>query len=339
MGHVVRCLALADVLGEMYGWKVSFVMRTGPLGIKEVRERGYVVHSPDQESDKGDCCWLSSLVSGISGDVLVCDVRDDLQKEELQDIRKKGSLVVLLDDLTERRLAGDMVFYPPIPQLDGLDWKEYTGRVFCGWEWIVLRRDLRNAMRTTVSHRPLLVVTMGACDPSGFTIKAVQALDYVQQEVDVIVVLGPGFCHGRELSEQTAKVRRTINVRTQVTNLPDLLVHADLVVGAFGTTAYELAVLGVPGIFLCASADHAESARAYMKAGFGISLGLGSNVNEGALAKTIDQEITRLAHRNLGNKGVQGEQVIDGFGAERVAEQIVRAIQERRKSHEAMAVS
>ncbi|MEC4673637.1 MAG: glycosyltransferase [Nitrospirota bacterium] len=278
-------------------------------------------------------------MSRISGDVLICDVRDDLGRDNLNDLRQTGLLIALLDDVTGRRLAADLVFYPPIPQLEGLSWTGFSGRLYVGWEWVVLRRDVRNAQRTTVSPRPRIVVTMGGSDPFEFTIKAVCALELIDHDADAIVVLGPGFCHSRKFSEQTARLRRTIDVRSTVTNLPDLLAHADLVLGSFGTTAYEVAVMGVPGIFLCASEDHKESAKAFMNAGFGISLGLGSEVDEKTLAQTIDDELAKQVNDPLRNTGPNSGQIIDGFGAERVAEQIVMAMRERDRSYEAMAVS
>ena len=38
MGHVVRCLALADYLKENYGCNIHFAMRHSKLGINKVQE-------------------------------------------------------------------------------------------------------------------------------------------------------------------------------------------------------------------------------------------------------------------------------------------------------------
>ena len=40
---------------------------------------------------------------------------------------------------------------------------------------------------------------------------------------------------------------------------------ADLAVASFGVTAYELAAVGVPAVYLCLTDDHAESAEAFSR--------------------------------------------------------------------------
>jgi spore coat polysaccharide biosynthesis predicted glycosyltransferase SpsG len=40
LGHVVRCLALADELHEVHGSQVFFAMRHGPLGFEMVSKKG-----------------------------------------------------------------------------------------------------------------------------------------------------------------------------------------------------------------------------------------------------------------------------------------------------------
>jgi spore coat polysaccharide biosynthesis predicted glycosyltransferase SpsG len=43
MDYITGCLALADNLHEVHSCRISFAMRTGPLEIKMVEEKGYQV--------------------------------------------------------------------------------------------------------------------------------------------------------------------------------------------------------------------------------------------------------------------------------------------------------
>lgn len=48
LGHIVRCLALADELHEVHNCRITFAMRTGPLGIQMVEEKGYQVLTSEE---------------------------------------------------------------------------------------------------------------------------------------------------------------------------------------------------------------------------------------------------------------------------------------------------
>jgi spore coat polysaccharide biosynthesis protein SpsF len=51
-----------------------------------------------------------------------------------------------------------------------------------------------------------------------------------------------------------------------------VMVQADLAIASFGMTAYELACMGVPALYFCLTADHAESCQALVEAGMAVIL-------------------------------------------------------------------
>ena len=67
-----------------------------------------------------------------------------------------------------------------------------------------------------------------------------------------------------------------------------VMAEADLAVASFCVTAYELATVGVPGIYLCLSSDHAEAALAFVEVGIGISLGVHTQVTVAQLAERVE---------------------------------------------------
>ena len=129
MGHVSRCLALADEWGDVHNGAVTFAMRD-PSGTAAtvVASHGYDVEplAADESSDYGE--WLLELATARAAAAVIVDVRDRLSRASLDRIRKSGVLVVSIDDGTERRLASDLAFYPPVPQVAEMDWTGFTGR-------------------------------------------------------------------------------------------------------------------------------------------------------------------------------------------------------------------
>lgn len=323
LGHVVRCLALADELEQAHGCQVAFAMRQGPLGYKLVRARGYLAFTPPEDEGWFDYPeWLEGVVNQVQARALVLDVRDDLPARAVGRLREGGLLIATLDDPSDRRLEADLAFYPPVPQAKRLHWTGFTGQLHLGWEWVVLRRGFAHAPIRVHHERPMVLMTMGGSDPAGLTLRAVAALDRLPGDFDALVVLGPGHSDHGELADLLAATRRHFCLRHDVSDMPGLMAQADLAVASFGVTAYELAAMGVPAIYLCLTQDHAESASAFVEAGMADSLGVCTQVTAEVLAERVGALLADAPRR--ARMGQRARGLVDGCGAERVARMVAR---------------
>lgn len=339
-GHVVRCLALADELRIVHECRVTFLMHSGLEGIDMVRARGYSVLTPSQETRAQGSLWPLSLIGEASADAVVFDIRDDFPRQAMDSLREGGAVVVVIDDISDRCLSADLAFFPPVPQVDRIDWSDCSGRHFVGWEWLLLRREIRECHKRVqpLGERLQVLVTMGGSDPHGFTLKAIRACQRVKSEIEVIVVLGPGFSAHQEIEELVNGWNEGIHIFSSPQSLLELIQQSHLVVGAFGNTAYEAAALQRFGLYLCGTADHVESASGYMQAGFGISMGLGEDVSDEEIALAIDTYLHSWFENDSSNLGVQ-EPSIDGCGVTRIAEKIIQEIQERNGIQQTVATT
>lgn len=322
LGHLVRCLALADELGATYGCRVSFAMREGSLGELMAYQRGYRVMSfayGDAEADQQACLWEALTRSGAR--VLVVDVRDNLSRATLEALRNRGTCVVILDDSSPRRLAAHLAFYPPVPQVRRLEWDGSHTRVLVGWEWVILRPQFARGAPGSLEGRAGVLVTMGGSDPAGLTLLAVEALDRLEANVEVTIVVGQGFVHQQALEQRLATARQRYRVCRDVTNMADFMAGAELAVAAFGMTAYELAAVGTPAVLLSLTPDHVESAVAFVESGMAESLGLYQQVTPEQLAAAV-ADLLRDGQRRA-QMSQRATQLVDGRGAARVAQMIV----------------
>lgn len=332
LGHIYRCLALADEFREAHSCRIAFAMRRGPLGFEMLREKGYPALTPHDDEQSFDYTrWLAEAISNIGAQVLVLDVRDNLPRATVEALRDQGVLIATLDDPSERRLAADLAFYPPVPQVQKLDWTGFTGQLHVGWEWVVLRREFAHALSKdqglrAKNQKPRILVTMGGSDPAGLTLKAVEALDLLDEDFKTVVVLGPGFSHHEALRDLLTRRHHHFDVRQNVTDMPSLMAQADLVVASFGVTAYELAAMGLPAIYLCLTKDHAESASAFVEAGIAVSLGVRSNVTLDTLVQSV---LSLLENDELRiQMSGQASALVDGRGATRIADRIVAEVRQ-----------
>lgn len=322
LGHIVRCLALADELHDVHNCRITFAMRKGPLGIQIVDEKGYQVIAFQENGRPFDYKnWLDECIRQVDARVIVFDVRDSFPREDVKDIRKNGILVVTLDDPEDKRLEADLAFYPPVPQVKSIDWTDFTGKLYVGWEWVILRKEFASAdvRRTNNNKSPIIKVLliMGSSDPQGMTIKVVKALEMLDEDFEAVVVLGVGFQHKKQLDTLLSDCKHRFDVQENAKNMAELMAQSDLAVASFGVTAYELAAMKVPTIYLCLTNDHAESASAFVEEGMAICLGATQNLKEDHLTnavRTVSKNFEKW--RFMRDRAIR---IIDGKGAERIA--------------------
>ena len=321
---MVRCLTVARELRDR-GCQVAFAMRFGPLARELVAAHGFPVLTPEADSGAGQFSCESRL-TGVIRDrragVLVIDARDDLDLASVRRIGKTGVLIASIDDLDDRRLGAHLAFYPPIPQLGSLDWTGFTGELHAGWEWVPLRPEFDGVGRLPDGTIPRVLVTMGGSDPRGFTLQAVRALRQSSRNFATTVVIGPAFPHREALAALLSCPGRAFELLEAPESMSQVMAGADLALASFGVTAYELAAVGVPALYLCLSPDHADSAGAFVEAGIALSLGFQEKISETALALLVDDLLAdRAKCRAMGEKA---HGLVDGKGAGRIAECIIR---------------
>lgn len=337
-GHVVRCLALADELRDSHGCQVDFAMLQGPQGIARVQDQGYTVYQPPdgpEALDEGS--WAKELISKCHYQVLILDVRTDLAAEALQPTRKSGVLIATIDDPSDRRLHADLAFYPPVPQVERLDWNGFTGTRFVGWDWVLLRRqfaeaatqaraivDVPQAECPKIGSQLTILVTMGGSDPAGLTLKVLKAIEKLDGDFRVLVIIGCGFMYDAELTDWLTKAKRTYQICRDVTDMAAVMAEADVAVASFGATSYELAAMGLPAIYLCLTHDHEESAQLFEKSEIAI--------NAGQFEKTSVEKMGDILRKLLMNHeqrfayGNRAKQLIDGYGTNRIAAMIINGV-------------
>ncbi len=338
LGHLSRCLGLAKELQERYGCQIAFAMRPDPVGNAMVAEGGYpVVMLSDGESRGDYSSKFQQVCQSLNGEMVILDVRDDLPRRTVQSLWEEGRVIVTLDDPTDRRLDVDLAFYPPVPQVKQLDWTGFKGHLYVGWEWVLLRPEFARTLPKHPHSLPHVLVTMGGSDPLRMTEKTVKALDSLPGGFTVTFVLGRAYGEEKLLQEILSQARFTFEVRRDVREMSSLMAEADLAIASFGVTAYELAAMGVPGLYLCLTPDHAESATAFELAGIGQSLGLYDQGSVSRLAQAMEALLTDEPRRAQLAK--QARQTIDGRGVFRIGEILFTRLSEKHEFLQTMATS
>ena len=172
-----------------------------------------------------------------------------------------------------------MAFYPPVPQLNLMNWNGYEGKVFSGFEYFILREEFTNICKTVHNDTPKILISMGATDPKNITKKVLNTLVGLNKKFKIVVLLGKSCPHIIKIRDFTRKKSIDIDLKIDPTSLIDILKKIDLGIVSFGITAYELAALGIPSFYFCHSSDHEMSSRVFVKRKMGSVFGVSKNID------------------------------------------------------------
>ena len=297
MGHIVRCMALAQHLKHNYNCNLYFALRFSDLGKIEVGRLYEVISSNEIFLDYGQ--WLIECIHKVHADVLILDARDGLSLSILEKVKlKTGVKIGTIDDPEEKRLAADWAFYPPVSGVNNLNWEGYGGSLYVGWEYVILRKEfLLSTPKRPEKSIPVLLVAMGGADEGNLTASVTDLLKESRAKFSVIVMVGSGYPHLEDLRSSLRSANYSYELYQNPDNVASVMSQADFGVITFGQTAYEFAALKIPAIYLCISEDHFESSKLFVENGLGVSMGTLVNMSDNDLSNCISRFVTQKMMR------------------------------------------
>jgi spore coat polysaccharide biosynthesis protein SpsF len=261
MGHLVRCLVLAEAFIEK-NFSVVFILRdSAELAIERLKENKAAFVLLDSTQDYAQ--QMLAFANHYRPSIFLGDVRDGLPDEVIEVYRAQGILTVALDEPSDYAKLCDLCFYPPHARIDIAG---YRGRVFQGLESVVLRPEFYRPRQKIKNTKPHVMVMMGGTDPHNLSYAVVQALHKTYAErIFIEVVVRPDHPDLHALKALGSNVK----VISGIEEMADYLDHIDYAVIAFGTSAYELLVKQIPAFYLLLSEEAKGSVQWFEDQGCG----------------------------------------------------------------------
>jgi spore coat polysaccharide biosynthesis predicted glycosyltransferase SpsG len=235
--------------------------------------------------------------------VVLLDRRRPTSVREVRALAAAGRQVALLDDLGAGRAEADLVIDPPT----AVAWPPTPAPRLTGFEHVLLRREVRAARRSARSRGAL--VAMGGSDPTHATSALVHALHAAG--IEVTANLGPGYA-----GERPAVGR----ILERAAGFIEALAETELLIASYGHTVLEAAHLGVPTIVVVVLPPHRSHAEAFCGHGTATMLDASERLEPQAVARLAVELLGDPARRH--EMAARGRALIDGRGAERVADAI-----------------
>lgn len=265
-GHIMRGLALAQVWQD-HGGDVTF-LSTDSLPAKLHERLGnegmMVVLRQGKSGDPNDAQSVIDLAANLGTSLVVVDGYV-FGAEYQRALKNAGLRVLFLDDNGHaEHYYADWVLNQNIHADESL----YVGReadtqLLLGTRFALLRREFwkwRGWKRTIPDLAHNLLVTLGGTDPNNVTLDVLRAAALIPDAYafQIKAVVGGSNPHLSTLTSFARDSRLSIEILSNVSNMPELMAWADVAISAGGSTVWELCLMGVPTLALIL-ADNQEA--------------------------------------------------------------------------------
>ncbi len=349
-GHLMRCLTLAEAHRDK-GALVVFICREHPGHLcKLVETKGFEVirlaTSADNESNLQDeepnlahAHWLGTSQS-VDAEQTIQVLKDKAPWDWLvvdhyaldhrwkSAMRRVANKIMVIDDLAERKHGCDLLldqsyFQEPEKRYQGL--LPDKCQVLLGPRYALLRQEFREARkfcRMRGNGIARVMVYFGGNDPDNLTGMALEALsDKKLSHLLVDAVIGPNNPHQDKLDMQ-AKQSPGTRLHVQPEGFTELMLRADLCVGAGGTTTWERLCLSLPSLVITVAENQESFTAELHQDGLITWVGRKQDVSVADIKSCVQAAIDKSQANDLFSNSLLH---VDGLGAMRVAEKIIPA--------------
>lgn len=331
-GHLSRCLSLAEYAAKQK-LSISFLLFGDPDAYERVNCAGFnCVLEPISAIESR---LMDSALSQIERpDVIVTDFSHPEVFRCMEDARKildhvrcYAQKVIMIDGMGAQALATSMPNMPVdilvVPYVGAIIPSVMNCLTLVGAAYAVLAPPYQQLPERIVSEKPnRILVSCGGADSTRLTPLILEGLDGVSRYLDIRVIVGPLF--DKDLKATVLNSVSASKHSVQLIDSPECLVNhmlwCDLAVTTSGLIKYELAATSTPGILISIDDIHDRVNQPFADSGAIVDLGtkITSQLIEYQVLKLLDNFEARVVMAQAGRR------LIDGRGAERVINEIIR---------------
>ena len=322
-GHVMRCLALANACREA-NMVTRFVGRIEDEILRaRINRFGHEFMALDTSMESR---WLDCVKR--DADWIVLDGYGFHSKDH-REIRDTGARLLIIDDMANLDMYEADVILNQNFHADAADYHlACEAKMLMGPQFALLRQEFigcRPAVRSPEVRR--LLVTLGGSDPQGVGLVVIKALANIQDmQLEVLLIAGSSNPHLEQMEDAAEFVRthsgHAIDVQHYTNDMPGVMAWADIAVIAAGSTSLEVAYMGLPSLVLTLADNQVPIAASMQALGVAESLGWYDLLSADTLVAALERLVKDVPRRSA--MTTYGQALVDGLGAKRVAETILR---------------
>jgi UDP-2,4-diacetamido-2,4,6-trideoxy-beta-L-altropyranose hydrolase len=316
-GHFMRCLALAQAWKDKGGEAIFITACKNETLLQRLRNERFGVNVLP---GSGDWTEIKNILDKYPDSWIVLDGYH-FDEAYQQKIKETGHRLLVIDDMAHiKHYYADIVLNQNLhADLLRYSCEPYT-KLLLGTKYVLLRREFkawRGKKRKISKIAKHILVTLGGADPANDTLKVVRALHQVNiPGLEAAVVIGSSNVHVDALKAEISRSGLPVRLIRNAENMPELMAWADVAIASAGTTAWELAFMGVPMILLVLAENQVRIAGELAVIGAAQNLGRSDGLSSPYIGLALSQLIQSPKMRS--NMSRRCTRLVDGRGSERI---------------------
>lgn len=326
IGHLMRCLALAQAWRKFGGQVVFFSHCDSPELLKPITAQGFGVEKiPAPHPHPSDLDGLTAFLDrqlqsekALNPWVVVDGYHFDAAYQKA--IREKTRLMVIDDYNHLPEYRADII----LNQNPGTETLQYhcpqQTRVLAGTRFVMFRQEFlaeKQVERTFPKQARNILVSMGGADTHNVTQTVLAALKQIRQPALTIrIILGPACRNAGPILKSARTCAHDVRILCPADDMPGLIRWADTAVTAGGTTCWEMSYLGLPMIIVTTAENQVGSANGLSAQKACMFTGSHRDLTAEQITGTIIALVNDSRKRRQLSRNARA--LVDGRGVERI---------------------
>jgi len=327
-GHLIRCIALADILKKYFQIKFICANLNGNL-ISEINKKDFKIFRLNVKMQKinikGDAEKTFSIIKkhGNENAMLILD-NYALSKQWENYIKPYVHKLIVIDDQPNRSHNCDLLIdqnpYDNIKKTyDGLIPKK--SKKLLGPKFAMIRNEfklLRNSVKIRTFPIENILISFGGTDTDGQSLKILNLFHKIGTNLHFDIVIGKGNKNKKSIKNLCLK-NKNFSYHEQINYIGKLILKADLAIGSSGSTSWERCCLGLPSIISISANNQKNIAIQLSKKKCAINLGNTKKI------KAIDYKLSidNINKHDLERMSKNSLKLVDGDGTRRILKYIL----------------
>lgn len=263
LGHIYRCIAIADMLNENF--TCEFLLNPNSQ-IKQVIPLKYsVIYLPSNVTNN-DAEWIKYNYNSEDS-IIILDGYQFTSNYQKQ-LKDNQLRFIYIDDLYRDYMFADAVInHSPLALVENYQKEDYT-KLYLGLDYVLLRESFLNASKNPIvfnSKFTSALICLGGSDEHNVTLKILSALVKLDVFTEINVVVGVAYSYKDTLLDVINSSSKKINVHSNLneTEMLFMMQKNDIAFAPSSTTCLELIAVKKP-LFVGFSADNQKGLYEYL---------------------------------------------------------------------------
>ena len=312
-GHIYRCNNLALQLSknniyfliEDYGGVKEVLFNNGFKNITLLKK------STNVDEDIKETC---RIIKEKNVDIVIVDIYK-VKNKYLKEIRK-FTKTVAITDLKTKNLNADLVVNGFIGFKNQITENSHGAKCLLGPRYQILNKKF-SKKKIIYQKKYKLLATFGAFDDYNLKNIFLNCLKKYIEFIPTKLILGPSTIKSKKM-KKLEKTYPNLKIVGESTDMWRDITSAEFGICSGGLTTYEFAASGVPFAIICQVKHQLITAKEWQRKNFAVNLGLKNR----KIQIRIERYLENIVKKDMKIKA--DKQIIDGFGAHRVSNEIFR---------------